>query len=81
MNTNERELILNECKSREFISVYSRAFAVDYRRGNYMTITSNLGYLLSSDIHKIDRFFSSENVHGLNSEQWLMGDRKMESQM
>ena len=55
MNTNERELILNECKSREFISVYSRAFAtvarchgflvamlqgsVDYRRGNYMTIT------------------------------------------
>jgi hypothetical protein len=33
------------------------------------------------DIHKIDRFFSSENVHGLNSEQWLMGDRKMESQM
>ena len=27
MNTNERELILNECKSREFISVYSRAFA------------------------------------------------------
>jgi hypothetical protein len=43
MNTNERELILNECKSREFISVYSRAFAVDYRRGNYMTITSSLG--------------------------------------
>jgi len=34
-----------------------------------------------SDIHKIDRFFSSENVHGLNSEQWLMSDRKMESQM
>ena len=44
MNTNERELILkdevyqivgaameaSECKSREFISVYSRAFAVDY---------------------------------------------------
>jgi hypothetical protein len=23
----------NECKSREFISVYSRAFAVDYIRG------------------------------------------------
>jgi hypothetical protein len=48
MNANERELILedevyqykedpimeaNECKSREFISVYSRAFAVDYIRG------------------------------------------------
>ena len=46
MNTNERELILNECKSREFISVYSRAFAVDYRRGNYMTITSNLSRLI-----------------------------------
>ncbi len=44
MNANERELILKdevyqykedpimeatECKSREFISVYSRAFAVD----------------------------------------------------
>jgi hypothetical protein len=25
----------NECKSKEFISVYSRAFAVDYRRGDY----------------------------------------------
>jgi hypothetical protein len=25
----------NECKSKKFISVYSRAFAVDYRRGDY----------------------------------------------
>jgi hypothetical protein len=48
MNANERELILKdevyqykenhimeaiECKSREFISVYSSAFAVDYIRG------------------------------------------------
>ena len=38
MNANERELNkedsimeANECKSREFISVYSCAFAVDYR--------------------------------------------------
>ena len=30
-----QEALENECKSREFISVYSRAFAVDYRRGNY----------------------------------------------
>jgi hypothetical protein len=30
-----QEALEIECKSKEFISVYSRAFAVDYRRGDY----------------------------------------------
>ena len=59
---------------------YEEVYIKDYQ--TYKDAREGLGnYFSFSDIHKNDRFFSSENVHRLGAKQWLMSNRKMETQM